>query len=79
MHYKNGEKAQIGDVVIGTTYNRTGKIVGIMKAITSASEKCNCTVSILATVQDGEGRRFVERGAPGDADYSDCGSFDKVI
>ena len=44
MHYKNGRKAEVGDLVIGTTYNKSGVQVGVVKSITPDAKTCNCTL-----------------------------------
>lgn len=49
MHYKNGRKAKVGDLVIGMTYNRPGVQVGVVKSISQGQETCNCTL-ILPTL-----------------------------
>ena len=41
MHYKNGRKAEVGDIVIGMTYNRPGVQVGAIESITPNAETCN--------------------------------------
>ena len=46
MHYKNGRKAEVGDPVIGMTYNRPGVQVGIIKSITPDQKTCNCTIDL---------------------------------
>ena len=46
MHYKNGRKAEVGDLVIGTTYNKSGVQVGVVKSITPDAETCNCTLEL---------------------------------
>jgi hypothetical protein len=42
MHYKNGRLAKIGDIAVGTTYNRKGVQVGVITSITPGTETCNC-------------------------------------
>jgi hypothetical protein len=47
MHYKNGREAKIGDLVIGTTYNRPGVQAGVLVGITPGVDTCNCRVAVL--------------------------------
>ena len=46
MHYKNGRKAEVNDLVIGLTYNRQGVQAGRVKSITPGQEKCNCILEL---------------------------------
>ena len=46
MHYKNGRKVEVGDLVIGTTYNKSGVQVGVVKSITPDAKTCNCTLEL---------------------------------
>lgn len=43
-HYKDGTRAQLGDLVKGKTYNTDHEIVGIVIQIFEA-ERCNCEVA----------------------------------
>lgn len=45
-HYKNGREAQVGDIAIGTTYNRIGVQVGVVVGITKNSDTCNCRLAM---------------------------------
>ena len=51
MHYKNHRKAVLGDLVIGTTFNIEGIIVGELIEMTSGHEyeSCNCKVLVKGT------------------------------
>jgi hypothetical protein len=44
-HYKNGELAQVGDLVKGRGYNVKHEIVGKILSINQNSETCNLTVA----------------------------------
>ena len=47
MHYKNGRKAEVGDLVIGMTYNKPSVQVGKVKSIrtsTNPEEVKTCNV-----------------------------------
>lgn len=46
MHYKNGRKAEVGDKVIGLTYNKPGAQIGIIASITPGQTTCNCSVDL---------------------------------
>ncbi len=46
-HYQDGQKAKVGDVVIGTTYNRPGTVIGVVTKIVEG-ESCNATVHAFA-------------------------------
>lgn len=43
-HYKDGTKANVGDLVVGSTYNDPGTMLGILIKITSEGTTCNCVV-----------------------------------
>ncbi len=48
MHYKDGQKAEIGDIVKGVPYNTGGKtVVGELIQVTPGSESCNCIVAFV--------------------------------
>ena len=49
-HYADGTPAQVGDKVVGKSYN-DGKdgIVGTVVQITSEAETCNCVVAYVIT------------------------------
>lgn len=49
MHYKNGRKAEVGDLVIGMTYNKSSAQVGKVLSIrtsTNPEEVKNCNVTL---------------------------------
>lgn len=46
MHYKNGRKAEVGDKVIGLTYNKPGTQIGVIVSITADAETCNCSLDL---------------------------------
>jgi hypothetical protein len=75
-HYRDGSPAKVGDVVVGETYNRKGKHLGIVKEV-KPGDTCNCTVGLLATVHEDDGARVVLPAA-GD-DYGETKAFDKVL
>lgn len=68
MHYKNGRKAEIGDPVIGMTYNKTTPQIGIVVSLTPNQATCNCALSI-------HNQKLNEPGAfwKNEKDYSQCG------
>lgn len=43
-HYADGRLAQVGDIVTGTSYNKNGVFVGVIKKITSQGDTCNAIV-----------------------------------
>lgn len=67
MHYKNGREAQVGDAVIGATYNLNGIQVGRVLAITPDLDTCNCTVAVVGNVA----RPIIE-------EYSQCDNLLRV-
>lgn len=44
-HYRNGREAKIGDIAVGTTYNRQGRQVGVVVGITPNAVSCNCRLA----------------------------------
>lgn len=90
-HYRDGREAKLGDLVVGTTYNRSGrKIVGQVTSITPNSESCNLRVSFVSEVDPDSmygvlsgfitqigsaGKRVVLRA---DEDYGETKAFDLV-
>ena len=90
-HYRDGTEAQIGDLVVGTSYNRDGRtIVGQVTSITPGVESCNLRVAFISTfdlqisygivsgmvIDIGQGGRKVLIKA--DEDYGQTSSFDLV-
>lgn len=47
MHYANGRRAQVGDVVRGKGYNIKHEIVGVLVQAKPNSESCNCQVATV--------------------------------
>lgn len=47
MHYVNGRLAQVGDAVVGHTYNRKGIQVGLLVSVPPSNLACNAVVAIL--------------------------------
>lgn len=50
MHYKNGREAQVGDPVIGVTYNRKGMVVGTLVTLTPGPDNCSAIVGFVEVV-----------------------------
>ena len=40
-HYKNGREARVGDIAVGTTYNRPGRQIGVIVGITPGTDSCD--------------------------------------
>src|SRR4051794_25616315 len=87
MHYKDGQLAANGDLVVGTSYNRKdveGKPlvqVGVIFDINPAQTSCNCKVATgFAAVSAPAGNYGTGAviAAPGAFDYSDCGQSVKL-
>ena len=51
-HYADGTPAAVGDRVKGTVYNNPGEIEGVIVAITSEADACNCKVIFANLVED---------------------------
>jgi hypothetical protein len=51
-HYADGTPAAVGDKVRGTVYNNPGEIEGVIVAITSEGEACNCKVVFSKLIED---------------------------
>lgn len=49
-HYKQGQKAVLGDVVRGKGYNLPYEIVGVVVGITPGAEQCNLHVVTCVAV-----------------------------
>jgi hypothetical protein len=48
MHYKNGREAKVGDLVVGKTYNTSGKTIsGTLISLTPGPDSCSCEVGYL--------------------------------
>lgn len=47
MHYANGRKAEIGDVVKGKGYNIKHEIIGFLLTANPVASGCNCTVACV--------------------------------
>jgi hypothetical protein len=58
-HYADGTLAKVGDVVLGTSYNKGGVFVGVIKKITSEGETCNAVVdrkiAVYSSIEMGSG------------------------
>ena len=75
-HYIDGQEAKVGDVVVGTTYNVPGKVVGILASITNrTADTCNCTVLSLVRVYD-DNLKVVGVNA---TDYTECKALKKLL
>jgi hypothetical protein len=90
MHYRNGRKAQVGDPVVGKTYNTGGAVIsGTLISLTPGPDACSCEVGYLA-VQPAEAREdrpvrlagSEQHGASGArvvigyrSDYSQCNNL----
>ena len=76
-HYKDGTKANVGDLVAGRCYNTPGRIVGVVTSVTEGAETCNARVAIsLREVEDGT-RRIVIPGTG--EDYTEVKNLDLVF
>jgi hypothetical protein len=63
-HYANGKKAFVGDIVSGTSYNKNGVFIGVIKKITSENDTCNAVVerkiiTVVGKNEEGEVVRTV--------------------
>jgi hypothetical protein len=71
-HYADGSQAKVGDVVVGTTYNRSGTVIGVVTKIVE-SESCNATVQAFA-------RKYGDTIVMTDAeDYTEVKNLAKVL
>lgn len=80
-HYKNGELAEVGDIVLGTTYNTTGGDapqrlrIGMILDITSDAESCNCIVGWSPVVEKADNVTRVEFAK---TDYSEIAALKRL-
>lgn len=90
-HYRDGQEAQIGDLVVGTSYNRDHRtVVGQVTSVTLGQESCNLRVAFVSpldistsygmvsgtVIQVGDTDRRLMLKV--DEDYGDTKNFDLV-
>lgn len=71
-HYRNGDPASIGDLVIGTTYNRQGTVLGVVTKVVPGTDTCNCVIQGIVRKH---GNTVVQDQSE---DYGELRAFDKV-
>lgn len=64
-HYADGVRAKVGDIVTGTSYNKGGVFVGVIKKITSENDTCNAIVerniAVVSSVDEENGQQVITR------------------
>ena len=81
-HYRDGTKAEPGDVVKGVGYNVPHEVVGKVLKVTEA-ESCNLTLACISKesrvfVHEGKDPEYAQRQVEVTIEYGECSSFEKI-